>query len=438
MWEILQPYVPAIAKLIINQRDTNLHAQIWPDQPDLLPQLDWVFARKYSPTSSRNALVPHTDTNMHTVNIALNHDFHGGGLFYVKPPIALNKNWITTYSSSYNVDDHVGRYTAAPQLKYHQATYDWVNTLNNTGRAEVAAAGADDTNKAKRMNSATVEDVVFPNLHTGDALIHNYTVWHGIAPLDTGTRYSLVLFFDMDNPMLQKELLPSYDDEETTDNDEDYFNENEYDGFTEIGIEHEIMECYQGEIRYVPSIDILWVNESKEVLYFRQQRRLDRAVTTTTSTTTTTNNNDESKPKKKNTIQYLETVHTSVIPHETVFEYTEAGQVFRAVRSQRTIDGATNTNADGTVVEQDVHDREALAEFVVPFLDATDTDGDGDYNGLVDEDGLHIYELLRTNAEHIIQNCGKNDNNTEDDDDIQKPTTSAATTRNNNISGDDL
>jgi hypothetical protein len=36
-------------------------------------------------------------------------------------------------------------------------------------------------------------------------MIHfNFTVWHGVAPVESGTRYSFVLFYDMDNPAIQR------------------------------------------------------------------------------------------------------------------------------------------------------------------------------------------------------------------------------------------
>ena len=40
---------------------------------------------------------------------------------------------------------------------------------------------------------------IFPNVNIGDVLIHNYSVWHGVAPLISGTRYAISFFYDMDN-----------------------------------------------------------------------------------------------------------------------------------------------------------------------------------------------------------------------------------------------
>lgn len=48
--------------------------------------------------------------------------------------------------------------------------YDWINSVG-------------------RENTS---DIVFPNLHTGDAIFYIYTVHHGVAPVESGTRVSQV------------------------------------------------------------------------------------------------------------------------------------------------------------------------------------------------------------------------------------------------------
>ena len=161
IWDALQPYLKAFADLVKKTRKEE-HLQLYPDEPDREPVLDWIFFRKYAPTSDRNSLIPHVDTNVFTLNIALNDDFEGGGLFYVKPPMQdLPED---------------GR----PDLKPEMTTYEWANTV-------------------KKENTS---ELVFPDMHAGDVLIHNFTVWHGVAPLDKGERYSFVLFYDMDNPII--------------------------------------------------------------------------------------------------------------------------------------------------------------------------------------------------------------------------------------------
>ena len=164
IWDALQPYMEVFSDLVMKTRKEEEHLSLYPDEPDREPELDWIFFRKYSPTSKRNSLIPHVDTNVFTLNIALNDDFEGGGLFYVKPPMQ---------DLSLSKDER-------PELKPNMSTYDWANTV-------------------KRENTS---ELVFPNMQAGDVLIHNFTVWHGVAPLDKGERYSFVLFYDMDNPTI--------------------------------------------------------------------------------------------------------------------------------------------------------------------------------------------------------------------------------------------
>ncbi len=164
IWEALEPYTEVFADLVKKTRRDEEHLLLYPDEPDRDPVLDWIFFRKYSPTSDRNSLIPHVDTNVFTLNIALNDDFEGGGLFYVKPPM----------------QDLSESEDARPDLKHEMTTYEWANTV-------------------KRENTS---EIVFPNMQAGDVLIHNFTVWHGVAPLEKGERYSFVLFYDMDNPII--------------------------------------------------------------------------------------------------------------------------------------------------------------------------------------------------------------------------------------------
>lgn len=149
--------------------DPALDELYFPDrQPDRTPQLGWVFFRKYSPDADRKSLKLHVDSNMHTLNIALNDDFEGGGLLYVRPP-ALQME-----------ADSDGR----PDIPDEYKNYDWLNAI-------------------KRENTS---DVVFPTLGEGDVLVHNFTVWHAVAPVEAGTRYSFVLFYDMDNPAIREDF----------------------------------------------------------------------------------------------------------------------------------------------------------------------------------------------------------------------------------------
>lgn len=163
IWDALQPYMETFLNMV-KKSHKDEYKLLYPDNPDREPSLDWIFFRKYSPDSDRNSLIPHVDTNVFTLNIALNDDFEGGGLFYVKPKMQ-------------EITSPDGR----PNIYSYYSTYDWANTV-------------------QRGNTS---DLVFPDLKAGDVLIHNFTVWHGVAPLDKGVRYSFVLFYDMDNPNIE-------------------------------------------------------------------------------------------------------------------------------------------------------------------------------------------------------------------------------------------
>lgn len=167
LWNLIEPIMPRLTNMVQTMKE-----KVW----DLerarakVPDFEWIFLRKYSPTSDRNMLKIHQDSNMFTVNIFLNDDYEGGGLFYVRPPAALG-----TMEN-----------TSIPEVPEEWKPYDWLANV-------------------KRENTTITR---FPDLKQGDALIHNYTVWHAIAPLEKGSKYSLLFFFDMDNPEIQQHFDP--------------------------------------------------------------------------------------------------------------------------------------------------------------------------------------------------------------------------------------
>jgi len=161
--DIYKKYLPKMTelvrekKILMNNGDTSE------------PSLDWIFLRKYSAGAERHMLRLHQDTNLFTINIALNDDFEGGGIFYHK-----NKD-------SYFFDDD-----PIPELPQHVQSYDFLETV-------------------ERKNS-TEQGIVFPHLEQGDMMMHNHTLYHAIAPIQKGTRYSLVFFFDEEHEHVKKHL----------------------------------------------------------------------------------------------------------------------------------------------------------------------------------------------------------------------------------------
>ena len=178
IWGALQPYIPKIKQIVKDNRNKEGFAKYYPDDPDREPHLDWIFFRKYSPEDERNSLKHHHDTNMNTVNIELSNDYEGGGLFYIKP-----------LASTREIDK-----------KYDDMNYEWVDTI-------------------KRENTT---ELSFPELHAGDAIFYNYTVEHGVAPVESGKRYSMAFFFD-NNPEVEDDLdsNDSDDDNGSEDNEDE-------------------------------------------------------------------------------------------------------------------------------------------------------------------------------------------------------------------------
>ena len=168
IWSVIEPWIPKITDLVKESIDTEIYKPFFPGEQDRVPKLDWVFFRKFSPDTDRVSLLVHADSNMHSVNIALNDDFEGGGLFYVKPPVIQDGETVD------------GR----PIISDEYRDYDWLS-------------------RQKRQNAS---DIVFPTLGTGDLVIYNYTLFHGVAPVEAGIRYSFVLFYDMDNPAIQSDF----------------------------------------------------------------------------------------------------------------------------------------------------------------------------------------------------------------------------------------
>merc|ERR1711983_458381 len=70
------------------------------------------------------------------------------------------------------------------------------------------------------LKKENTSEIVFPDLRTGDVVFYNYTVEHAVAPVESGTGYSMAFFFDMDNPAVRDDF-DSEDDGDEDDEDED-------------------------------------------------------------------------------------------------------------------------------------------------------------------------------------------------------------------------
>mmetsp|Transcript_20430 Transcript_20430/g.42722 ORF Transcript_20430/g.42722 Transcript_20430/m.42722 type:complete len:377 (+) Transcript_20430:303-1433(+) len=159
IWRLLESWIPTIIQIVKDNRDREAFGEFYPNELDREPVLDGIFFRKDSPDAERFSSTLHRDTNMNTVNIELNDDYEGGGLFYMKPLANTGK-----INPSYN-------------------GYEWVDSV-------------------KRENTS---DIIFPSLQVGDAILYNYTVDHATALVESGSRYSMAFLFDMDNPALRED-----------------------------------------------------------------------------------------------------------------------------------------------------------------------------------------------------------------------------------------
>jgi len=165
-----RPLVPTVEKFVVQRKLATWKAKQARSKFGLRigekpsgAAADWIFIRKYSTAvdSTRKALRAHTDTNEHSVNLALNsvREYTGGGLFVMHPPPQKPGH----------------DYETSPSVPKEWQTLGWLENL-------------------KRENTS---EALFPHMEAGTAVVHNNTVFHGIAPLDSGTKYSLLFFFDM-------------------------------------------------------------------------------------------------------------------------------------------------------------------------------------------------------------------------------------------------
>jgi len=74
------------------------------------------------------------------------------------------------------------------------------NPIPEFDSEESLVTGASLADIARRNSSR----LVFPEMHTGDVFMHNYTVFHAVAPVQKGERYTLIFFYDMDHPVLDE------------------------------------------------------------------------------------------------------------------------------------------------------------------------------------------------------------------------------------------
>jgi len=152
---ILEPFLP-LFKAELDRR--------YKGQDGVDNELDWVFFRKYRAGTIRSALLGHQDSNKHSINVALNTDFEGGGLYFVPPDSELGK----IANGLSGASDEEARKLSAGMLPDH-------------------VPGPEHGNQSNYF---------FPHITPGVAMVYDNTVWHGVTPVLSGVRYTLSFFYD--------------------------------------------------------------------------------------------------------------------------------------------------------------------------------------------------------------------------------------------------
>jgi len=184
LYDLIEPHLPKLTEAIKRrgQRVAEAGSQFADMTCFKEPKIEWIFLRKYFPLgrySKRNSLKVHTDSNMHSVTLALNDNYKGGGLMVVRPRVDEN---VTSAANTESTSD--GNHLHMPQIPVEYGGYEWLHEHKDLSR---------------RVNSSKV---FFPELLQGSAALINFTVPHGVAPLAEDSsmpRYALIVFYNIDS-----------------------------------------------------------------------------------------------------------------------------------------------------------------------------------------------------------------------------------------------
>ena len=147
---LVGPHLPRLVRLVDRAKRAR--------GVDTATRFDWIFVRKYAATSRRDRLRAHKDGNLWSVNVflnSINESFVSGGLFLADGPA-----------------DSAG-------------TAVWSDEFLDGDMLEVH----------------------HPPQVAGWGIVHDNHVWHGIAPLASGVKYSLLLFADMSDAQIEGDVV---------------------------------------------------------------------------------------------------------------------------------------------------------------------------------------------------------------------------------------
>lgn len=188
LYDLIEPHLPKLTEAI-RRRGQRVAAAGSPFANMTCfaePKIEWIFLRKYFPLgrySKRNSLKVHTDSNMHSVTLALNDNYKGGGLMVVRPRVGNDDNETRADHDAGESMNDDNRHLHMPQIPVEYGGYQWLHEHNDLSRS---------------VNSTKV---FFPELRQGSAALINFTVPHGVAPLEEDSsmpRYALIVFYNID------------------------------------------------------------------------------------------------------------------------------------------------------------------------------------------------------------------------------------------------
>mmetsp|Transcript_3205 Transcript_3205/g.7010 ORF Transcript_3205/g.7010 Transcript_3205/m.7010 type:complete len:366 (+) Transcript_3205:30-1127(+) len=195
LYELIEPHLPTLTDAIKRRRERVWGSEFADGASFTDPTYEWIFLRKYYPLgrySKRNSLKVHTDSNMHSITLALNDNYLGGGLFVVRTrtdenatqAVGSSSSSSTSSSNDRSSNDRNGVNLHLPEIPHEYGSYKYLHEHDGLVR---------------RQNSS---DVFFPELKQGSAALINFTVPHGVAPLAEGSqfpRYALIVFYNIDS-----------------------------------------------------------------------------------------------------------------------------------------------------------------------------------------------------------------------------------------------
>ena len=132
LYNLIEPHLPKLTDVIRRrgQRVAASGSQFADMECFREPKIEWIFLRKYFPLgrySKRNSLKVHTDSNMHSITLALNDNYKGGGLMVVRPRVNNDSDENATKIKNTEHDMNEDNHLHMPQIPVEYGGYQWLH-----------------------------------------------------------------------------------------------------------------------------------------------------------------------------------------------------------------------------------------------------------------------------------------------------------------------